>query len=347
MSQQNNIERNFLQSLRNTTVLLLDIALIESLKTINSDQEQIKKLLQITESYFLERFNPGNSSNNEIITRALKKDTLDEYFIKNLLTRIKNDNFSDNAIDLTNVLGAMKEFVKEELRDYISFEFNFENYYTPLISKNMDFMFDYEVYMRNTINLINKSDQSDEEKEKMLQITYFSYARTIATYVDFASKELIEGAYGICHRYILKELLNEHNDQKNICDIFKKDICNASTKSIGSVKYILRCFFGFPKTIYHSPNRNKLKEMYDIYKEFVKCRNEIVHENIDKLDTFDYIMTHFKVCNDFFSDVFKEYYSGKTQDLLIEEIINLCLKVVDERNDILEELYRSDYYLKW
>ncbi|HFO3830558.1 TPA: hypothetical protein ACHJTI_005140, partial [Escherichia coli] len=61
MNQQNNIKRNFLQSLRNTTVLLLDIALIESLKTINSDQEQIKKLLQITGSYFLERFEPGNS----------------------------------------------------------------------------------------------------------------------------------------------------------------------------------------------------------------------------------------------------------------------------------------------
>ncbi|GDW60670.1 Uncharacterised protein [Escherichia coli] len=54
------------------------------------------------------------------------------------------------------------------------------------------------------INLINKSALSDEEKEKMLQITYFSYARTIASYVDSASKEFIEGAYGICHLYILK-----------------------------------------------------------------------------------------------------------------------------------------------
>lgn len=345
MNQQNNIERNFLQSLRNTTVLLLDIALIEALKTINSDQEQIKKLLQITGSYFLERFNPGNSSNEEIIMRALRKDNLDECFIKNLLTRIKNDNFSDVAIDLTDILGAMKEFVKEELRDYISFEFNFENYYMPLISKNMDFMFDYEVYMRNTINLINKSDQSDEEKEKMLQITYFSYARTIATYVDSASKELIEGAYGICHRYILKELLKEDNAQKNICDIFKNDLCNSRTKSIGSVKYILKYFLGFPKTIYHSPNKNKLEEMYDIYKGFVKCRNKIVHENIDKLDVFNYIMTYFKVCNDFFGDVFKEYYSGKAQEVLIEEIVNLCLKVVDGRDDILEKLYRSEKFI--
>ncbi|HFO4115537.1 TPA: hypothetical protein ACHJTU_005366, partial [Escherichia coli] len=72
MNQQNNIKRNFLQSLRNTTVLLLDIALIESLKTINSDQKQIKKLLRITGSYFLERFEPGNSVNSEIITLALK-----------------------------------------------------------------------------------------------------------------------------------------------------------------------------------------------------------------------------------------------------------------------------------
>ncbi len=171
MNQQNNIKRNFLQSLRNTTVLLLDIALIESLKTINSDQKQIKKLLRITGSYFLERFKPGNSVNSEIITLALKKDNLDENFITNLLTRIKDDKFSDTAIDLTNVLDAMKDFVKEELRYYISFESSFEDYYIPLISKNMDFMLDYEEYMRNTINLINKSALSDEEKEKMLQIT--------------------------------------------------------------------------------------------------------------------------------------------------------------------------------
>ncbi|EFI3218488.1 hypothetical protein BCC06_004952, partial [Escherichia coli] len=125
MNQQNNIKRNFLQSLRNTTVLLLDIALIESLKTINSDQKQIKKLLRITGSYFLERFEPGNSVNSEIITLALKKDNLDENFITNLLTRIKDDKFSDTAIDLTNVLDAMKDFVKEELRYYISFESSF------------------------------------------------------------------------------------------------------------------------------------------------------------------------------------------------------------------------------
>lgn len=53
MSQQNNIERNFLQSLRNTTVLLLDIALIESLKTINSDQEQIKNHYRLQGHIFL------------------------------------------------------------------------------------------------------------------------------------------------------------------------------------------------------------------------------------------------------------------------------------------------------
>ncbi len=96
----------------------------------------------------------------------MKKDNLDENFITDLLTGIKDDKFSDTAIDLTNVLGAMKEFVKKEFRYYISFESNFEDYYIPLISKNMDFMLDYEEYMRNTINLINKSSLSDEEKEK-------------------------------------------------------------------------------------------------------------------------------------------------------------------------------------
>ncbi|EES4901034.1 hypothetical protein FRV13_00765 (plasmid) [Escherichia coli] len=341
MNQQNNIKRNFLQSLRNTTVLLLDIALIESLKTINSDQKQIKKLLRITGSYFLERFKPGNSVNSEIITLALKKDNLDENFITNLLTRIKDDKFSDTAIDLTNVLDAMKDFVKEELRYYISFESSFEDYYIPLISKNMDFMLDYEEYMRNTINLINKSALSDEEKEKMLQITYFSYARTIATYVDSASKEFIEGAYGICHLFILKKLRKTKKVPENICRIFREDLKKASEKSIGSVKSILKIFFNYPDTIYHSTDKNKLEGMYDIYNEFVKCRNEIVHENIVKIDTFNYIMTYFKVCNDFLCDIFNEFYSGKAQDLIIENIIHLCLRVTNERSDILENLCKS------
>lgn len=172
----------------------------------------------------------------------MKKDNLDKNFITNLLTRIKGDKFSDTAIDLTNVLDVMKDFVKEELRYYISFESSFEGYYIPLISKNMDFMLDYEEYMRNRINLINKSALSDEEKEKMLQITYFSYARTIATYVDSASKEFIEGAYGICHIYILKKLRKTKKVPENICHIFREDLKKASEKSIGSVKSILGIF---------------------------------------------------------------------------------------------------------
>ncbi|EPE8081602.1 hypothetical protein ACSOPY_005477, partial [Escherichia coli] len=156
----------------------------------------------------------------------------------------------------------------------------------------------------------NKSALSDEEKEKMLQITCFSYARTIATYVDSASKVFIEGAYGICHLYILKKMLKNEKIPENICRIFRKDLKKASKKSIGSVKNILREFFNYPDTIYHSPGRNKLEGMYDIYNEFVKCRNEIVHENIGKIDVFNYIMTYFKVCNDFLGDIFNEFYSG-------------------------------------
>ncbi|ELM5144697.1 hypothetical protein HEO51_021535 [Escherichia coli] len=78
-----------------------------------------------------------------------------------------------------------------------------------------------------------------------------------------------------------------------------------------------------------------------IYNEFVKCRNEIVHENIGKIDTFNYIMTYFKVCNDFLCDIFNEFYSGKAQDLIIENIIHLCLRVTNERSDILENLCKS------
>ena len=129
----------------------------------------------------------------------------------------------------------MKDFVKEELRYYMSFESGFEGYYIPLISKNMDFMLDYEEYMRNRINLINKSALSDEEKEKMLQITYFSYARTIATYVDSASKEFIEGAYGICHIYILKKLRKTKKSSRKHMSYIQRRFKKKPVKKVSEV----------------------------------------------------------------------------------------------------------------
>ncbi|EKF0898542.1 hypothetical protein OX340_005139, partial [Escherichia coli] len=141
--------------------------------------------------------------------------------------------------------------------------------------------------------------------------------------------------------YILKKLRKTKKVPENICRIFREDLKKASEKSIGSVKSILKIFFNYPDTIYHSTDKNKLEGMYDIYNEFVKCRNEIVHENIVKIDTFNYIMTYFKVCNDFLCDIFNEFYSGKAQDLIIENIIHLCLRVTNERSDILENLCKS------
>ena len=52
-SIKEDIKRKFNQSLYVVTELLLDIALIESLKVIKIDQKQIKKLLKVSGSYFI------------------------------------------------------------------------------------------------------------------------------------------------------------------------------------------------------------------------------------------------------------------------------------------------------
>ncbi|HAN8265964.1 TPA: hypothetical protein IF962_004854, partial [Escherichia coli] len=205
-SIKEDIKRKFNQSLYVVTELLLDIALIESLKVIKIDQKQIKKLLQVTGSYFIEK---NDLIYDETVIRALEKDNINREFIVDLLRDIQNDNEINTDIDLTNFLDAMKKYAKDNVKEYILLDSGLIDNYEELINKSIDFILEHVSYMQETIDLIKKSESPN--KEKMLQITYFSYARTTATYVDDASKEFIRGAYSICHRYILKELLKKKN----------------------------------------------------------------------------------------------------------------------------------------
>ncbi|HDD9422633.1 TPA: hypothetical protein PBQ63_002514, partial [Escherichia coli] len=102
-SIKEDIKRKFNQSLYVVTELLLDIALIESLKVIKIDQKQIKKLLQVTGSYFIEK---NDLIYDETVIRALEKDNINREFIVDLLRDIQNDNEINTDIDLTNFLDA-------------------------------------------------------------------------------------------------------------------------------------------------------------------------------------------------------------------------------------------------
>ncbi|APE56683.1 hypothetical protein POX80_21960 [Escherichia coli] len=342
-SIKEDIKRKFNQSLYVVTELLLDIALIESLKVIKIDQKQIKKLLQVTGSYFIEK---NDLIYDETVIRALEKDNINREFIVDLLRDIQNDNEINTDIDLTNFLDAMKKYAKDNVKEYILLDSGLIDNYEELINKSIDFILEHVSYMQETIDLIKKSESPN--KEKMLQITYFSYARTTATYVDDASKEFIRGAYSICHRYILKELLKKKNTQKSICEVFEDNLNNVTNKGIGSVKYILKDFFGFPETFRHYSNRHDLEKRFLIYKNFAKYRNKIVHENVIEPEKFNYIMGNFDKCDKFFYSVLELYNSNENQELLIEEIVNLCSKIANERSDILEKLYeKSKDYLPY
>ncbi len=52
-------------------------------------------------------------------------------------------------------------------------------------------------------------------------------------------------------------------------------------------------------------------------------------------------MENFSECYEFFHSVLDVYDSDENQELLIEEIVNLCLKIANERSDILEKLYEK------
>ena len=339
MNSQNikeDIKSKFNQSLYVITELLLDIALIESLKIIKIDQERVKKLLQVTGSYLIDKI---ECIYDETVIRALEKDNVNSEFIVNLLRDIQNDNVINTNIDLTNFLDAMKKYAKDNVKRYILLGSGLIDNYSNLIEKDINFILEYVDYMRDTINLIEETKLPS--KGKMLQVTYFSYARTTATCVDDASKEFIRGVYSICYRYILNKLLKNKSTSKSIDEVFKNDLNNVTNKGIGSVIHILKDFFGFPENFRHYSNGNDLKKKFLIYKKFAKYRNEIVHENIIKPKKFNYIMENFSECYEFFHSVLDVYYSDENQELLIEEIVNLCLKIANERSDILEKLYEK------
>ncbi|HHQ4309365.1 TPA: hypothetical protein ACSP7Y_005467, partial [Serratia fonticola] len=81
----------------------------------------------------------------------------------------------------------MELFVKDEFKDCLLIEHNPIDSYMSLISKNLDFIFDYAQDMSCALDLISNCDL--ENKDRMLNITFFSYARTTATHVESASKE--------------------------------------------------------------------------------------------------------------------------------------------------------------
>ncbi len=91
-----------------------------------------------------------------------------------------------------------------------------------------------------------------------------------------------------------------------------------------------------------------MEKRFLIYKNFAKYRNKIVHENVIEPEKFNYIMGNFDKCDKFFYSVLELYNSNENQELLIEEIVNLCSKIANERSDILEKLYeKSKDYLPY
>ncbi|EGK3908803.1 hypothetical protein IPA90_004162, partial [Escherichia coli] len=140
-SIKEDIKRKFNQSLYVVTELLLDIALIESLKVIKIDQKQIKKLLQVTGSYFIE-----------------KNDLIYDETVVDLLRDIQNDNEINTDIDLTNFLDAMKKYAKDNVKEYILLDSGLIDNYNELIDKSIDFILEHVSYMWETIDLIKKSE---------------------------------------------------------------------------------------------------------------------------------------------------------------------------------------------
>lgn len=334
LNAKGEIKSDFYKSLGSVTKLLLDITLIELLKSLSENIQKIKKLLVDTDDYYFEKY---NLIYDEKILTSLAEANVDEAFITTLLTNIKEDSVADLSIDLTDILQAMEDFIKDEFKDYLFLEHNPFDNYISLIGKNLDFIFDYAQDMNSALRLIEESNAPN--KEKMLEITFFSYARTTTTCVESASKEFIRSAYQICHLHILKKIINNKDSKQSISALFKRELDNAANKGMGSIEKLLEDFFNFSRVISSTTTSDKFKTSFITFKNFVVKRNKIIHEDAHNIEDFNFIINNYEVCNDFLSDVLKEYVTGESQDTLIEDIMTLCSEMAQNHSNILEELY--------
>lgn len=334
LSIKDEIKSDFNNSLGSVTKLLLDVYLIELLKSPNDNLQQIKKLLLETDEYFTDRF---DFICNDKVTKALEEANVDDNFIAELLGTIKNENAVDLPSGLNNILQALEELIKDEFTESLFFDHSPSDNYISIIGKNLDFIFDYAQDMHSTLDLIQNCDLPN--KERMLNITFFSYARTTSTHVESTSKEFIRSSYKLCHLHILKKLIREEHSKESISSIFKTELTGASKKGMGSIDKTLDEFFNFSKFISSPSTSQNLKESFAIFKEFVERRNKITHEDVSAIDDFNFIVKNYAVCNDFLGDILNEYVSAESNRTLVEDILTLSRQIAHQHCNIIRKLY--------
>lgn len=334
LSPREEIKLSFEKSLGSVTKILLDVTLVELLKSLDENISKINKLLTSTNDYYFETF---SFVYDEKLLKSFQDAGVDDTFITDLLDKIKEGVTPDLNIDLKNIIASLQWFITDDFKSQLNLEHNPIDNYISLISKNMDFIDDSVQDMYATLSLIENSNYSN--KERMLNITLFSYARTTTTCVESASKEFIKSAYQFCHLYILKKIISEKNSQKSILSLFKKEIYNAPKKGMGRVEKILEDFFNFSRFISSPSTPDSFKNSLVTFKTFIVKRNKVIHEDINDFDDYNYIIKNFNICNDFLGDTLNEFVAGNSQDNLIEDIVALCSEIAQQHNGVLEKLY--------
>ncbi|MDR3434674.1 MAG: hypothetical protein P4L95_22700 [Rouxiella aceris] len=327
------IKNDFNKALGSVTKLLLDVYLIELLKSPNDNYKKLKELLLKTDDYYIDRF---NFIHDDGIIKSLAKAKVEGDFIETLLTRIKENDPIDIPIDLADILNAMELFIKEEFKYYLFLENDTFDNYMSLINKNLDFIFSYAKDMSCALGLINNCNLNN--KDRMLEITISSYARTTTTHVESTSKEFIRGLYKFCHLHILKKLILTKDSDETIDEIFKKELNGASKKGMGSVEVLLEEFFNFPTSV-SEKSHEEIKKLFSTFKTFIERRNKIIHEDVAAIDDFNYIINNCNKCNDFLVEIFNEYVTLESNDILIEEVMTLSQDIAQNNSKIIDKLY--------
>lgn len=326
------LDRNMFNSLTTNVQLLLDLFIVRKLEKPSDNLKSLQFAINTANNYYDHKF---SFIYNEEILKTIKEYELNDDLIYEAPQNIINGDV-EKLEKLEPLLKYFKESFINDFRDTISLDLDIFDEFTSFCGKELDFILDHASSMNNVLELIKKSNHPN--LKEMEKITYFSFSRTIATYVDDTSNKFIKSLSKINHLHSFK-LMNEQIS-KNKFELEKElieDLLSSKKKGIGYINSTLSEYFSFPKGI----NR-KSDETYKKYltlKEFVERRNKITHNFEVNIKEYDFIIKNWNECLNLFPDIIHEYTLGKKQNIFIDNIINEANKLIENENYIFNYLF--------
>ncbi|WP_455853904.1 hypothetical protein [Pantoea endophytica] len=314
--------------------LIMDLHFIHLIRKQNQNLNQLKSLLSGTSDYYHSRFSLIYEPD---LLETLEKNSLHEDSIIELIEKLKQNIHLDISPLPCEVINSMERFVRKDFDISLSSEAAHFDDYISLLGKEIDFLLGHAQDMNDTINLIESSGLPN--KEKMLEVTYYSYSRTITSYVEDCSKEFIRSLFKISHLFIIRLIAKTFLTQPgSLIEKLKGEIIDSSRKGMGDVDDLIRKFLPPLNSIKKQKNEEITLNL-KTFKKFVECRNSVIHEYRADNDNFNFIMLNWDKCLNLLSNALNEFTLGDSHKDFLETLLTELEQFLHDEQYILNHLY--------